>query len=124
MKGIAAAGVVMVALVPAWVLAAAEQPGGEGASARKLVMEGNSAQGVAPCQTCHGADGRSNVPMYPHLAGQYRDYLAQALREYRSGARKNPTMNQQAKGLSDAQIEGLAAYYAERKPVLEPLSLQ
>jgi len=39
-------------------------------------------------------------------------YLAQALRDYRSGARKHAIMLQQVTDLSDEDIAGLALYYA------------
>jgi cytochrome c553 len=66
-----------------------------------------------PCAACHGADGNAEVdPQYPRLAGQYADYLAQALREYRSGERKDPIMAGFAGTLSDQDIEDLAAYYS------------
>ena len=41
------------------------------------------------CKTCHGMDGVGIDDTYPKLAGQYADYMAQALLDYRSGARKN-----------------------------------
>lgn len=67
---------------------------------------------AAVCAACHGADGKATITIYPHLAGQYSNYLEQALREYRSGARKNPVMASQATTLTDAEIRQLAAYYA------------
>ena len=70
---------------------------------------------AATCVACHGADGNSTQAMFPHLAGQYANYLEQALREYRSGARKNPVMGAQAAALSDADIRELAAYYSKQK---------
>ena len=67
---------------------------------------------VAVCAACHGADGKAIMPIYPHLAGQYSNYIEQTLREYRSGARKNPVMAAQAATLTDAEIRQIAAYYA------------
>jgi cytochrome c553 len=69
------------------------------------------------CTTCHGQTGISAmapVPgsVVPHLAGQHADYLAKALRDYRSGARQHPVMQGMAAGLTDAEIDSLAAYYA------------
>ncbi|GIX21580.1 MAG: hypothetical protein KatS3mg121_0363 [Gammaproteobacteria bacterium] len=69
------------------------------------------------CVSCHGVDGHSTMPpapglVVPHIGGQYADYLAKALRDYRSGERQNPTMNGLAAGLSDQDIEDLAAHYA------------
>ena len=44
------------------------------------------------CAACHGADGNAPSADFPKLAGQHRDYLAKALRDYKSGQRKNPIM--------------------------------
>lgn len=70
-------------------------------------------QKSAPCQACHSADGNADIdPQYPRLAGQYRDYLAQALREYKKGNRSNLIMAGFVAPLSDQDIEDLAAYFA------------
>jgi cytochrome c553 len=67
----------------------------------------------ATCQACHGPDGNAGIdPQYPRLAGQYADYIARALHEYKSGDRKNPIMKGFAATLSDADIDDLAAYYS------------
>jgi cytochrome c553 len=70
------------------------------------------------CQACHGLDGNSQTPDYPKLAGQYPDYLAKALRDYKSGARKNPIMAGFAGALTASDIDNLSAYYAAQPPVL------
>jgi len=70
------------------------------------------------CQACHGMDGNSTVPDYPKLGGQYPDYLAKALRDYKSGARKNPIMAGFAGALTAQDIDNLAAYYASQPAVL------
>ena len=68
---------------------------------------------AAACAACHGPDGNAGIdPQYPRLAGQYRDYIAKALRDYKSGARKNPIMAGFAGTLSDADIEDLAEYFS------------
>jgi cytochrome c553 len=65
------------------------------------------------CQACHAADGNAGVdPQYPRLAGQYQDYIAKALREYKAGERKNPIMAGFAGTLSDQDIDDLAAYFS------------
>jgi cytochrome c553 len=74
------------------------------AAAKKTVTE--------VCQACHGLDGNSAAPDFPKLGGQHPDYLAKALRDYKSGARKNPIMAGFAATLSPADIDNLAAYYA------------
>jgi cytochrome c553 len=70
------------------------------------------------CQACHGLDGNSQAADYPKLGGQYPDYIAKALRDYKSGARKNPIMAGFAATLTDKDIENVAAYYASQPPVL------
>lgn len=65
-----------------------------------------------PCQACHGADGNSTAPIYPKLAGQYADYLARALVEYRGGERVNPIMAAFVENLSDQDILDLASFYS------------
>ncbi len=68
------------------------------------------------CAGCHGAQGQSENPQYPKLAGQNERYLIEQLEAYRSGARVNALMAGQASGLSDQDIADLAAYYAEQEP--------
>jgi cytochrome c553 len=64
------------------------------------------------CAACHGIDGATpTTPDYPKLAGQYPDYLAKALRDYKSGARKNPIMAGMAQGLTEKDIENVSQYF-------------
>jgi cytochrome c553 len=64
------------------------------------------------CAACHGKDGKSPIdPSYPIIAGQYPDYLAKALTDYKTGARKNAIMAGIAKPLSKKDIADLAAYF-------------
>lgn len=75
----------------------------------------------AMCASCHGADGNSSDPQFPRLAGQHANYLVRTLMDYRSGARKNPIMAGFAGGLSDEDMENLAAYYSSQKGVVTPV---
>ncbi|MHB8744398.1 MAG: c-type cytochrome [Sulfuricaulis sp.] len=70
------------------------------------------------CQSCHGIDGNSTNPQFPRLAGQYPDYLVQALTEYKSGQRKNAIMSGFAANLTKQDMEDIASYFASQKPVL------
>jgi cytochrome c553 len=70
------------------------------------------------CQACHGMDGNSTTADYPRLGGQYPTYLAKALRDYKSGARKNPIMLGFAQGLTRQDIDNVAAYYASQPAVV------
>ena len=64
------------------------------------------------CVTCHGLDGVGIDATYPKLAGQYADYLMQALKDYRSGARKNAIMAGFAATLTDEDIANVSVYYS------------
>lgn len=77
---------------------------------------------AAQCAACHGEGGAKPIlPEYPVLAGQYANYLAHALHEYKSGVRKNAVMNAQAAGLSEAEIKALAKYFeAQPGPLYTP----
>lgn len=80
---------------------------------------------AATCNACHGERGaRPIAPNYPIIAGQYADYLAHALREYRSGARRNPVMNAQAQNLSDEDIEALSRHFAAQPSPLHTPALE
>ena len=66
------------------------------------------------CAACHGADGNSQIPSNPRLAGQYADYIVQALKDYKSGDRQNAIMNGIAAGLSEEDMHDLAAYFSSQ----------
>ena len=46
-----------------------------------------SASGTAACAACHGENGIAVSPAFPNLAGQDSQYLADAMRAYKIGAR-------------------------------------
>ena len=97
--------------LPAGRLAAGEQ-----AAAAKGKATGQS------CIDCHGPDGNAPIDAsYPKLGGQYADYLAHALQEYRSGARQHALMTPQATNLSDQEISDLATWFASRPSELRDL---
>lgn len=76
------------------------------------------------CAACHGENGdKPLLPEYPMLAGQYPDYIAQALRQYKSGLRTNPIMAQQVEllELSDDDMVRLGQYFGS-KPGLKNLT--
>jgi cytochrome c553 len=74
------------------------------------------------CIDCHGAEGNAPIdPTYPKLGGQYGDYLAHALQQYRAGDRQNSLMTPQAASLTDQEISDLAAYFGSRPSQLRDL---
>lgn len=73
------------------------------------------------CSNCHGMDGNATSPNFPNLAGQTEPYLIQQLKNFRARSRSDPAGFEYMWGISrhltDAQIEGLAAYFTGQKPV-------
>jgi cytochrome c553 len=85
------------------------------ATASQLAYAGGNAGAGAekskPCVACHGADFNTPIsPDIPRLAGQHADYLARALTDYKTGARKNPVMGGQTAALSARDIQDIAVY--------------
>jgi cytochrome c553 len=76
---------------------------------------------IATCAACHGQDGNAVDPQYPRLAGQYSDYLAQALHEYKDGRRGNAIMKGFAATLSDEDIDDVSAYFSSLPTKLDDL---
>lgn len=64
------------------------------------------------CATCHGEDGRARIPGAPNLAGQNADYLLNALRDYKTGARNVAAMRAATGPLSESEMQQLARWYA------------
>jgi len=70
------------------------------------------------CAACHGETGISPIPTNPNLAGQYENYLEQALAQYKRGDRKGPNaiaMQAQIMAVSDEDLEAIIAYYSEQE---------
>lgn len=85
---------------------------------------GAGAEKSKACAACHGADGNKPISAdIPRLAGQHADYLARALTDYKSGARKDPVMNGQAAALSAQDIQDIASYYQRQRGDLRIIPL-
>lgn len=86
----------------------------DGKGALKAAVVGTPPASAQVCTACHGVDGHAVLPEYPTLAGQHADYIAKALRDYKSGKRKNAVMAGIVATLADADIDGVAAFYAHQ----------
>ena len=92
----------------------------EGNSRPSLVSEAKAAMGKKAsitCAACHGETGNgvAGQEQNPKLSGQYESFLVQALKDYRSGDRKNAIMSGFAGNLTIGQIEALAAYFSSQE---------
>jgi len=77
-------------------------------------------QKAQACVACHGPEGNSANPAVPSLAGQPAQFIATQLLMFREGRRKDAQMSPFAAGLSNADLNSLAAYFAAQK--LAPLA--
>ncbi len=70
---------------------------------------------AATCLACHGENGNSSMPNVPSLAGQNARYLYLQLRDFQEGRRDNAMMTPMTAGLSKADMQELANYFAGQK---------
>ena len=89
---------------------AAQQP-----RAPKVQKPLTTAEWAGRCDRCHGLNGNSTDPKIPAIASQRTDYLQRVLQGYRTGARKHPAMAAMSQMLTEADIETLAAHYAQQR---------
>lgn len=67
------------------------------------------------CVACHGADGAKPLQEdYPVLAGQYPDYIVQALKDYKAGKRKNPIMGGIIGGVKEQDFAAIAQFFSQQ----------
>jgi len=102
-----------------------------------LVAGGLQAQEQAPdldkakqiaetiCAACHAADGNSQLPANPKLAGQIPEYLYKQLREFKAHdgqkpVRDNAVMSAMAATLEDSDMKALAHYFSSQTQKPEP----
>lgn len=97
-------------------------PDGRLAEGQKLAQS-QSGPTKQACIECHGPNGDAPTdPTYPIIAGQYADYLAHSMVQYRDGKRKNSVMAGQVGHLNDQEIADLATYFASQKTKLTNLA--
>ncbi len=69
---------------------------------------------TAVCGGCHGPQGVSGDTATPSLAAQDPAYLVEAIKAYRT-TRKRESMRLYITGLSDKEIQNIAAFYSAQK---------
>jgi len=103
------AGIVTAAVCPAY---AQPDPGQMAAAAQK----------AQPCFACHGANGNSQNPDYPVLAGQSWRYIYIELKDFKEGRRSDPQMSPMAANLSTEDMIALGQFFAAQKQM--PIKFQ
>lgn len=100
-------GLLVVSVATALVLSASAWAGGDPVRGRARAQM---------CEGCHGiADYRTAYPQVypvPKIGEQQAAYIVKTLQDYKTGARKHPTMRGIAATLSDQDMADLAAHYA------------
>ena len=84
------------------------------ASGPNLVSAGKAA--AAGCGGCHGEAGISTTPGMPSLIGLDPKYFIAAINAYKGGQRKHDMMKTLVSGLSEADLNNIALFYALQKP--------
>ena len=102
-----------------FVLASAALAAAAPAAAQNQPAAGNADAGrqkSSMCVGCHNIPGYKtafpSVYSVPKLDGQHAAYIVSALRAYKSGERRHPSMRAVAASLSDQDMADLAAFYA------------
>ncbi len=90
--------------------------GAAGSAAAAADVAAGKEKATTVCAACHGADGNSVNPQWPNLAGQHASYIVKQLQDLKAGkTRSNALMSPQAAGLSEQDMENVAAYFSQQK---------
>jgi cytochrome c553 len=72
-----------------------------------------SPPGATSCSGCHSS-AAADTPV-PRLNGRNAAEIVAQMQAFRGGARPATVMDRIAKGFSDAEVEAIAAWYAEQR---------
>ncbi len=90
-------------------------------SSQMVMAAGDAEEGQKKfytCVGCHGIEGYSNAfPTYPvpRIGGQHAESVLAALKAYQAGERKHGSMEGNANGWSERDLEDIAAFVSRRK---------
>jgi cytochrome c553 len=126
--GLAACATLLLALAAAAPPAAGQQKAKKAGAAASAAAESRAAPAKVDygqrfaqvCAACHGANGRSDMPGVPVLAGQHSLYAITQLFLFREGRRNNEAMTAVAKTLTDDDLRGFSDYIGTLPPVPAP----
>lgn len=69
---------------------------------------------AASCAACHGTNGKGPASAIPPIAAQDKAVLLQKLLAFKQGTLPATVMHQHAKGYTDAELERIAAFFAQQ----------
>ena len=99
---------------------ATRAPAGPAAAKPAKPAESYAQRFAGLCAACHGANGRTDVPLTPVIAGQPSLYAITQLFLFREGRRSNEAMTAVAKSLTDDDLRGFSEYIGTLPPVPAP----
>jgi cytochrome c553 len=91
-----------------------------GAQGQAATTESYKERFASLCAACHGANGRSDMPGTPALAGQHSFYAITQLFLFREGRRANQAMTAIAKTMTDKDLRGFSDYIGTLPAVPAP----
>src|SRR5262245_8562563 len=120
MRGLAGLVVFAAVLLTLTSPARAQGPSRSGKAASPAGPNPYAQRFATLCAACHGANGRSDMPGTPVLAGQHSFYAITQLFLFREARRDNEAMKAVAKQMSDADMQGFANFIGTLPPVPAP----
>lgn len=84
------------------------------AAGEAIALRGDWSANIPPCASCHGLRGLGVGTVFPPVAGQPAEYIANQLKAWKSGKRRNDPhglMRTASIRLNNEQIAAVAAYY-------------
>ena len=70
--------------------------------------------GAAACSGCHASGTKVDTPVAPLAGRNAADIIAQ-MQAFKTGQKPSTVMDRIAKGFTDAEVEAIAAWYAQQK---------
>ena len=70
--------------------------------------------GASSCTGCHASTTAVDTAV-PRLAGRKVADIVAAMRAFKSGEKPSTVMDRIAKGLTDAEVDAIAAWYTQQK---------
>lgn len=68
------------------------------------------------CAACHGTNGQLGDEFFKPLAGMPVQQFVRTMTDFREGRRASTLMGHVARGFSDADLQGMAEFFAAQQP--------
>lgn len=113
-RGLLCAALIALCAAPAWAQTAPAAPAAAASSPARPALQGEAI--AHTCAACHGTQGRLGDEAFMPLAGLPAEQMLRTMQAFRSGQRPGTLMGLVARGLSDADLQAMAEYFARQTP--------